>query len=262
MAPATLWNELLVPPVVKAPPPLRPSSHSPVDPMEVDAAPPEAGGGGGASVGSSNPAAENGDDSGARESGGGSKAEMVAGEATAAAVEEEDGDGVVCPEVTDVIVHPVGSVDGPPELRRLVLAMHLDNGSLLVYEAKMTISSSSSSLARGREQVVCFSKLCHDLITRPVKGVPPEAAVSDPGRGRALRGVRSAAGQEGVCFARPGCRSALILAERGAVCVASIAQDDLGDGSGNPPLPPGAPPSWAGIGLGSLAPLCNPEAFP
>ncbi|CAN0177280.1 unnamed protein product, partial [Ectocarpus sp. 4 AP-2014] len=111
-------------------------------------------------------------------------------------------------------------------------------------------------------QVVCFSKLCHDLITRPVKGVPPEAALFDPGRGRALRGVRSAAGQEGICFARPGCRSALIIAERGAVCVSAIAQDDLGDGSGAPPLPPGAPPSWAGIGLGSLAPLYNPDAFP
>lgn len=56
--------------------------------------------------------------------------------------------------------------------------------------------------------------------------------------------------------------SSQILAERGAVCVTAVAQDDLGDGSGNPPLPPGAPPSWAGIGLGSLAPLYNPDAFP
>lgn len=53
-----------------------------------------------------------------------------------------------------------------------------------------------------------------------------------------------------------------ILSERGAVCVTAIAQDDLGDGSGSPPLPPGAPPSWAGIGLGSLAPLENRRAFP
>lgn len=44
--------------------------------------------------------------------------------------------------------------------------------------------------------------------------------------------------------------------------MSAIAQDDLGDGSGAPPLPPGAPPSWAGIGLGSLAPLYNPDAFP
>lgn len=41
-----------------------------------------------------------------------------------------------------------------------------------------------------------------------------------------------------------------------------MAQDDLGDGSGSPPLPPGAPPSWAGVGLGSLAPLLNRRAFP
>lgn len=61
-------------------------------------------------------------------------------------------------------------------------------------------------------QIVCFSKLSHDLITRPVKGVPPEAALPNPSRGRALRGVRSAAGQQGVCFARPGCRSALVSA--------------------------------------------------
>ncbi|CAM9706988.1 unnamed protein product, partial [Ectocarpus sp. 8 AP-2014] len=188
------------------------------------------------------------------------KAGADAGGAEAAAAAAEEEDGVVCPAVTDVIVHPVGAVGGPPELRRLVLAMHLDNGSLLVYEARMVVSPSAAF--GGREQVVCFSKLCHDLITRPVKGVPPEAALFDPGRGRALRGVRSAAGQEGVCFARPGCRSALILAERGAVCVSAIAQDDLGDGSGAPPLPPGAPPSWAGIGLGSLAPLYNPDAFP
>ena len=53
-----------------------------------------------------------------------------------------------------------------------------------------------------------------------------------------------------------------ILAERGAVCVTPIAQDDLGDGSGSPPLPPGAPPSWAGVGLGSLAPLNKRDAFP
>ncbi|CAN0468994.1 unnamed protein product, partial [Ectocarpus sp. 12 AP-2014] len=134
------------------------------------------------------------------------KAGADAGGAETAAAEEED--GVVCPAVTDVIVHPVGAVGGPPELRRLVLAMHLDNGSLLVYEARMVVSPLAAF--GGREQVVCFSKLCHDLITRPVKGVPPEAALFDPGRGRALRGVRSAAGQEGVCFARPGCRSALV----------------------------------------------------
>eukprot|EP00752_Nemacystus_decipiens_P015088 g13442.t1 len=131
---------------------------------------------------------------------------------------ESEDDGVVCPAVVDVIVHPVGAVDGPADLRRLVLAMYLDNGSLLVYEARMSISSSSSSPLR-REQVVCFSKLCHDLITRPVKGVPPEAAVPNPARGRALRAVRAAAGQEGISFARPGC-------------------------------------------LGSLAPLYNPDAFP
>eukprot|EP00904_Undaria_pinnatifida_P008679 jgi/Undpi1/4941/HiC_scaffold_19.g08293.m1 len=146
---------------------------------------------------------------------------------------------------------------GPAMLRRLVLAMHLDNGNLLIYEARLSPSASG-----GREQIVCFSKLSHDLITRPVKGVPPEAALPNPSRGRALRGVRSAAGQQGVCFARPGCRSALILAERGAVCVTPIAQDDLGDGSGSPPLPPGAPPSWAGIGLGSVAPILNHAAFP
>lgn len=46
------------------------------------------------------------------------------------------------------------------------------------------------------------------------------------------------------------------------MCITPIAQDDLGDGSGSPPLPPGAPPSWAGLGLGSLAPLCNPAAIP
>lgn len=46
------------------------------------------------------------------------------------------------------------------------------------------------------------------------------------------------------------------------MCVTPIAQDDLGDGSGSPPLPPGAPPSWAGIGLGSLAPILNHAAFP
>jgi len=68
------------------------------------------------------------------------------------------------------------------------------------------VSNTISSFSK----VVCFSKLCHDLITRPVKGVPPEAAFPNPGRGRALRAVRSAAGQEGVCFARPGCRSALV----------------------------------------------------
>lgn len=53
-----------------------------------------------------------------------------------------------------------------------------------------------------------------------------------------------------------------ILAERGAVCITPIEQDDLGDGSGSPPLPPGAPPSWAGVGLGCLAPLNNRGAFP
>ncbi|CAN0299002.1 unnamed protein product, partial [Ectocarpus sp. 12 AP-2014] len=135
------------------------------------------------------------------------KAGADAGGAETAAAQEEE-DGVVCPAVTDVIVHPIGAVGGPPELRRLVLAIHLDNGSLLVYEARMVVSPLAAF--GGREQVVCFSKLCHDLITRPVKGVPPEAALFDPGRGRALRGVRSAAGQEGVCFARPGCRSALV----------------------------------------------------
>lgn len=66
------------------------------------------------------------------------------------------------------------------------------------------------STASSRHQVACFSKLSHDFITRRVKGVPREAALPDPARGRALRPVRWAAGQEGVCFARPGCRSALV----------------------------------------------------
>ena len=57
-----------------------------------------------------------------------------------------------CPSVSDVIVHPVGAVDGPAMLRRLVLAMHLDDGNLLVYEARLSPSPSG-----GREQVsFCF----------------------------------------------------------------------------------------------------------
>eukprot|EP00903_Cladosiphon_okamuranus_P018754 g17257.t1 len=232
-----------------------PTPVSRSDPMEVDGASPDAT----AAAAAAAAGGEEGDDKGA-------VAVLDGGN------KESEEDGVACPAVEDVIVHPVGAVDGPAELRRLVLALYLDNGSLLVYEARMSISSSlssslsspssSPSLALRREQVVCFSKLCHDLIARPVKGIPPEAAVPNPARGRALRTIRSAAGQEGICFARPGCRSALILAERGAVCVSAVAQDDLGDGSGNPPLPPGAPPSWAGIGLGSVAPLYNPDAFP
>lgn len=43
-----------------------------------------------------------------------------------------------CPVVTDVIIQPVSVVEGPASLRRLVLAMYLDNGDLLVYEARMS----------------------------------------------------------------------------------------------------------------------------
>lgn len=60
------------------------------------------------------------------------------------------GEGVSCPSVADVIVHPVGAVDGPEVLRCLVLVMHLDNGDLLVYQARM---SNAGRGGLGREQV-------------------------------------------------------------------------------------------------------------
>lgn len=62
-------------------------------------------------------------------------------------------DDVSCPSVVDVIVHPVGAVDGPAALRRLVLAMHLDNGDLLVYEARMSMVCGSGEDGSEREQV-------------------------------------------------------------------------------------------------------------
>lgn len=79
---------------------------------------------------------------------------------TGTGVGEED-DGVSRPVVMDVIVHPVGSVEGPAALRCLVLAMHLDNGDLLVYQARMSTPALREGAGRegrlagldGREQV-------------------------------------------------------------------------------------------------------------
>lgn len=69
---------------------------------------------------------------------------------TAVGYEEED-DGVMSLAVSDVLVHPVGTVDGPAALRRLVLVLHLDNGDLLLYQARMTSCEQEGFC--GREQV-------------------------------------------------------------------------------------------------------------
>ncbi|CAM9461362.1 unnamed protein product [Discosporangium mesarthrocarpum] len=125
--------------------------------------------------------------------------------------------------------------------------MHLRTGDLLLYEARMAMPLSPPALPcegaeagvvgvdanHACEQIVCFTKLPHDLITRPVRGAPrdeipgswPGTATASTtaggkrgmaeavgvgwGRGRPLRPVRWAVGQEGISFARPGCRSVL-----------------------------------------------------
>lgn len=85
---------------------------------------------------------------------GASGAEAVGSRAGAGAVRKGEGggggEGVSCPSIADVIVHPVGAVDGPEALRCLVLVMHLDNGDLLVYQARM---SNAGRGGLGREQV-------------------------------------------------------------------------------------------------------------
>lgn len=70
----------------------------------------------------------------------------AAGGAGAGAGEDE----VSCPAVVDVILHPVGAIDGPATLRRLVLVLLLDDGDLLVYEARMSTVAAGDA---GREQV-------------------------------------------------------------------------------------------------------------
>lgn len=69
---------------------------------------------------------------------------------TAVGYEGED-DEVMSLAVSDVLVHPVGAVDGPAALRRLVLVLHLENGDLLVYQARMTSCDQKGFC--GREQV-------------------------------------------------------------------------------------------------------------
>lgn len=64
---------------------------------------------------------------------------------------EGEDDGAMSLAVSDVLVHPVGAVDGPAALRRLVLVLHLDNGDLLVYQARMTSCEREGFC--GREQV-------------------------------------------------------------------------------------------------------------